>query len=505
VKTKKNNKSLYITITIFSVLCIFAIGAYAFSNYIFDNGEFYKNTKINGVNVGGLSLKEATNVVEANFNTHLKDISVTLKYKDKEWNYTSNDFEAVDDITPLVNSAYSQTTSSNIFDRIIKRKDLKKNDGNLHISYRKMLGGFDEKLNLICGEINQELKEPTVAFDPSSEQIFEYIDGQSYVNVNREELESSIDTAFAVSKQIVVDVPYDELAPQTSIDQLKQKTQLRAEFSTSYANSTANRKSNVKTALGAFNGQIIAPEQEVSFNQTTGARTKENGYLPANIILNGIYVEGSGGGVCQASTTLYNALLLANLQILEVNKHSLPASYVPLALDAMVSEGIADLKFKNNTPEPIYIKTWGDKTNVYVQIYGLGFENGEYFKTRAEFVKALPHPGDRIVADTTGEYSNKVTFKGEYLRLKYPQEGYEANAYLQKYSADGTLLEETLLRHEIYAAQEGIIIEGTEELYEGVTLPENTVKFIPPQDTSATNGNNVGKKISGNNNEKYNP
>ena len=89
--------------------------------------------------------------------------------------------------------------------------------------------------------------------------------------------------------------------------------------------------------------------------------------------------------------------------------------------------------------------------------------------------------------------------------MKYPQEGYEANAYLQRYSADGTLLEEKLIRHEIYQAQEGIIIEGTEDVYEGVTLPENNVKFISPQVESKTNNNNVSNVIKGKNAEKYNP
>ena len=107
--------------------------------------------------------------------------------------------------------------------------------------------------------------------------------------------------------------------------------------------------------------------------------------------------------------------------------------------------------------------------------------------------------------DTSGEYSNKVTFKGEYLRLKYPHEGYEANAYLQRYSVDGELLEEKLIRHEIYEPQEGIIIEGIEDIYDGITLPKNDVKFIPPQTSSSTNKNNVSNVISGNNNEKYNP
>ncbi len=505
MKKRKTSKGVYITLITFSFIALFSIGALAFNSYFYPKDRFYNNTKINGVNVSGLSIKEATNAVEASINNSLNELDVTFIYENKEWHYTSKDFEIPIDFSNIVENVFNQTTSGNIFDRKIKLKELKQNDGNILLSYRNILGGFNKKLDIIEQEINQELKEPEVKFDPSAKEIFTYINGQSRIIVNRSELETLIDNSFKTSKKITIYVPYDELKPSLSMEDLKQRTSLRSSFSTSYASSSANRKSNVKTALGAFNGQIVEPEQEISFNEITGARTKENGYKPANVILNGVYIQGSGGGVCQASTTLYNALLLSNVEILEVSKHSLPASYVPLALDAMVSEGVSDLKFKNNTTSPLYFKTWGDNQKVYVEIYGLAIENGEYYKTRSEFVRSIPHPGDRIVQDTTNEYSDKITFKGEYLRLKNPQEGYEAKAYLQHYSSDGTLLDEKLIRHEIYNAQEGIIIEGTEDVYEGVTLPENKVKFIPPQSTTSTNGENVSNKINGENREKYNP
>ncbi len=504
MKQKSSSKGIYISLIVFSFIAIFAIGAFALNSYLYPEDKFYKETKINGVDVGGMTVKEASNVVQASFVDNSNLIDITINHDNKSWHFTGKDFEIPTDFTNVVTDIFNNNTSNNYFDRRIKRNTLKQNGGNINVSPRIFLGGFSEKLNVIESQINQPLKEPEIKFDPSAENIFTYLDGQSQIVVNREQLEKDIDNAFLTSKKIEVFVPYDELKPTLSVDDLKNQTTLRASFSTSYEKSTSNRKSNVKTALGAFNGQIIEPEQEVSFNEITGARTKENGYKPANIILNGVYVEGSGGGVCQASTTLYNALLECNVEILEVSKHSLPASYVPLALDAMVSEGISDLKFKNNTGYPLYFKTWGDSKKVYVEIYGIEIENGEYYKARSEFVKSIPHPGDRIVSDT-GEYSNKVTFKGEYLRLKYPQEGYEANAYLQHFSADGTLLDEKLIRHEIYQPQEGIIIEGTEDVYEGVNIPQNNVKFIPPQTNSNVTKDNVSNKINGSNGEKYNP
>ena len=154
---------------------------------------------------------------------------------------------------------------------------------------------------------------------------------------------------------------------------------------------------------------VVAPREEVSFNLVTGDKTPENGYQKAKIILNGVYVDGYGGGACQASTTLYNALILADLEILEVNPHSLPVSYVPLAFDAMVSEGYSDLRFKNNLEYPIYIKTWGDETRAYVQIYGQPLEEGLEIVRRAEFIGTIPHEGDTIVKDENKEYADQIT------------------------------------------------------------------------------------------------
>lgn len=501
---KRSNKGTIFTITFLALFGVIAIGAIAFYNYFSTSDKFYKTANINGIDVGGMTIDSAANVLQTKFVSEAKDLKITLKYKDKNWQFNASDFEIIDDFTPIVENAFESINSSNLFEKRLKLKELKKNNGKIDISYRKMLGGFDEKINLVCDDIYQELKEPSVVFDPNKDICFTYENGQDEVVVDRQELENLIDNSFKFSKNITVEVPTIITTPVEKVEDLKNKTQTRAKFSTSYANSNADRKNNIKTALAAFNGQIIMPDEEVSFNSITGARTKQNGYRPANIILNGVYVEGSGGGVCQASTTLYNALLLANVEILEVNKHSMPASYVPLAFDAMVSEGISDLKFKNTTGEPLYIKTWCDKASANVEIFGKGYENGEYYKTRSEFVKSLPHPGDRIIKDD-GQYSNKVTFKGEYLRIKYPHEGYEANAYLQHFNANDELIEEILVRHEVYAPQEGIIIEGTEDVFDGITVPENNVKFIPPQDVSTTNSENISNVIKGNNNEKYNP
>lgn len=252
---------------------------------------------------------------------------------------------------------------------------------------------------------------------------------------------------------------------------------LRSEYSTSLAGSDKNRKHNVETAIKCFNGLIVLPDEEISFNKTTGERTNNSDYKPAKIIVQGEFVVGTGGGVCQASTTLYNALIRSDLEILEVHNHSLPVGYVPLGFDAMVNDSTSDLVFKNTTGFPLYFCTGLKDEKVFVKIFGLPLEKGLSIETRSELVKELPHKGDKIIPDTQGKYSDKITFKGEYLRVRYPQKGSEYLGFIQ-YKKDGKLQSEKQVRHSYYSGQEGIIMEGTEDLYEGMTLPENKVKFI---------------------------
>ncbi len=497
---KKGTKFFLVTLSLgLVVLAVFAFTQFTYGLSMFDNKRFYNGTQVNGINVSGMTIEEVSNLISTQLIDKRSDVKLTLKYGDKTWVWSGEDFEPNNEILGAVEQAFKYGREGNIFERRATIKQIKTQGYKINIPYTYVLGGIDEKLNSVAEEINVEAKDAEVFFDPSSEEIFVYEKEQIGKTVDIEKLKNDIEEAFKTSSQVVVDIPVIESYPDVTVESLKEDIGLRSTFQTSIATSKADRKHNVKRALNSFNGMIVAPDEEISFNNITGARSAENGYKKANVILNGVYVEGTGGGVCQASTTLYNALILADLEILEVNPHSLPPSYVPLAFDAMVSEGYSDLVFKNNTDKPIYIRTYGDDKNVYVEIYGKPFPEGFKIVRKADFVGVLNHPGDRIVKDTEGKYADKVTYEGEYLRLKYPQEGYHSKAYLQYYMND-ELIEEKLIRDEKYLPQEGIIIEGTEKLGEGMTLPENTVRFISPQTSSSTTKDGVESKL-----EKQNP
>lgn len=497
---KKVFWSIFISFAL--IFGILGVGYYIYQDVI-NPTTFSRGVEINGVDVSGLNKNQAQNVVSTKLIDKRKDIEITLKHNDKVWVFKGEDFEIDNQISPYVESVFNYFNSGNIFAR---KEKLTKLGGEkiFNISYAKVLGGLDTKIESVASEIDTQSQNSEVIFDATKKNPLSFTEEKIGEVLDKELLKQQIDTLLQTNLKIEIEVPVITEQPNITKEYNEKTYGKRGEFSTSYASSNQDRKFNIKHALESFNGKMIMPNEEVSFNQTTGSRTKENGYKKANIILNGVYIEGTGGGVCQASTTLYNALLNADLEILEVHKHTLPSSYIWLAFDAMVSEGYSDLRFKNNTEHNIYIKTYTDDKNAYVEVYGEKFAENERVERRVEFLGAIPHPGDRIVQDTKGEYSDKVTYKGEYYRLKYPREGYRAKAYLDRY-VDGELKESKLLRDETYEPQEGIIIEGVEEVTEGITLPPNTVKFIQPQDESKAKADNVQKKLEKENPSGYNP
>jgi len=141
-------------------------------------------------------------------------------------------------------------------------------------------------------------------------------------------------------------------------------------FATSYATSSKNRSDNVELAARKIDGTILMPNEEFSYNKAVGQRTAANGFKEAPVFENGETVQGMGGGVCQVSSTLYSAVLYADLQVLERQSHSLTVSYVPKGQDATVAYGSIDFRFKNNTKGPIKISAKTGGKSLEISVWG---------------------------------------------------------------------------------------------------------------------------------------
>ena len=223
--------------------------------------------------------------------------------------------------------------------------------------------------------------------------------------------------------------------------------ELIASFSTSYSSSAENRKHNVTVATNRLNNTLVESQEEFSFNKTIGNRTEDNGYRKSIVISNGEFTEGVGGGVCQVSTTLYNAVIRAQLFVTECHSHSLAVSYVPLGFDAMVST-YADFKFINNTPYPIRIKARADGSTLTIKIYGFSnLDDGERHAYHSKKLADIPSNEYEIINE------NNIV-NGIEKVVKEPTPGAVVESYRNVYYR-GELLRTELIRRTYYAPQKG--------------------------------------------------
>ena len=380
------------------------------------------------------------------------DSDIVLQFGNKVWHYdltdniTYNNFEI---------ESYKQLRANKIKNSSLAeiKKDLLANGHSEKNIINFLLPNFNSILTDIKNTLEYKTIEPKITFNPNSKNMFSFDEGKNGQVVDTEALINRI-----LSGQKIVTIPCYETKPQFTREELIQNTHLRSIQNTSFVGSEAGRKHNLTRALLKFNGIVLMPNEKLSFNKTTGDRTYENGYKDAIVISNGEFVKGAGGGVCQASTTLYNSALMAGLKINKVCKHSLPVHYVEQGFDAMVNDDTVDMCFTNNTHYPIYIKTYVKNEHAYAEIYGEDM-NGVSYKKVSEKIKDIKPDTAKIIPDTEGIYKDKIKYKSEYYTKRYAQNGIEVNAYLEKYLY-GKLVQKDLIRHEVYKSQNAIIYEG---------------------------------------------
>lgn len=228
-----------------------------------------------------------------------------------------------------------------------------------------------------------------------------------------------------------------------------------AGYTTYFSPSLKARSSNLELALKTLNGKVIMPGETFSYNATLGEFTSEKGYQPASTFVGGREVMEVGGGICQTVSTLYNAALYANLQIVERHQHGLPVGYVPPSRDATVYSPSLDFKFKNNRNYPIKIVTsfsWSGNLNV--SIYGTKQEN--------EYEIILSHKQlSTIPFGTTYTYDSGLP-KGQQVIISKGVPGYSSEGYITK-KLNGVVVSSGVLSKDTYNPQKQIVKIGKKE------------------------------------------
>ena len=255
-------------------------------------------------------------------------------------------------------------------------------------------------------------------------------------------------------------------APTMTAEYIKENTKRIATYTTRFRDSEsvetiANRVFNITKAVGIINACVVEPGAEWSFNESVGKRTVDGGWKEANGITGGKeYSLQAGGGICQVSTTLYNALLRANIEVTDRKAHSIPSDYVDKGLDATVDSAGIDLKFINDTGAPLYIFAYikADSENkryskVTVSLYGKPLPEGVSYECRSEVTETNER------TDTHFTYSDSIP-EGYELTTVTRHDGYTAEVYRDKY-VNGEVEDSTLLYTDKYRGNVAEITIGT--------------------------------------------
>ncbi len=255
--------------------------------------------------------------------------------------------------------------------------------------------------------------------------------------------------------------------------------------------SNSNRNTNLRLACKALNGKIIRPGETFSYNETLGKRTEAKGYKPAGAYVNGKTVDTVGGGICQVSSTLYYACLKADLEIVDRRNHSYTVSYLPLGMDATVSWGGPDFKFRNNTDYPIRIEASVSGGKVHIKL--IGTDTKDYYIKMIYETTAGPTSGKTVYEDY--KWNNKEGYKdGDVIQTAYT--GRTVKTYKVKYDKEtdeklSTTYEDTSTyksRDKIVARVEAPPAPPTTEPAPTDPKPTDPVDPAPPVETNPPEG-----------------
>lgn len=325
-----------------------------------------------GVSVGGVSLSnlERQDGIKrlAELEQEISSKTVEIVYNENVHSVTLGQLGLSLDNEETVDQALALSTKMGLLKRW--EAQLRPVERNLqpviHIDSEKVR----QVLQGICGALEQKAVNARLEIAPGDQIIVE--PAKDGYTIDEELFSSQLVDQVQSNKNLKLNLPVRVVKSKITEEDVQSwgVTGLTGVFTTNFNAQQTNRTHNIATAAAALDGVLIKPGETLSFNQVVGPRGAKEGYKPANVIVGNKFEEDWGGGVCQVSTTLYNAILLAGLDVKERSSHSLPVSYVPVGRDAAVAYGLLDFKFVNNTGSYVLLKTAVQGNGLTVKVFG---------------------------------------------------------------------------------------------------------------------------------------
>lgn len=511
-KVQSSSNHRYTIIITLSVILfmIFAIFSTIFALLNKSSNKIVAGVSVKGIDVSGLTYDEAQNKLINFYNEKLKQ-NISLKHNDYETSLIPEQIEAKFDVKESLDAAYNigrsgkvlkdnykiisvkiskiditpsftynekalddfiESTSENLPDKVKQssysiesnKLIISKGEKGYTINKNELKNTIlDNIVNLRTSEIEVpvEIKEPDpIDIEKVHSEIYKEAKDAYYTtnpfavypHENGVDFEVSIEEAKKIlnSEEQEIVIPLKISKPKVTTSQIGSEAfpDLLATYSTTFATSNTHRASNIRLATSKINGYVLLPGAQFSYNAIIGKRTPAAGFKEAGVYMNGKVETGIGGGICQVSSTLYNSVLRANLEIVKRSNHTFATGYVPLSTDATVSWGGPEFIFKNTRKYPIKIVANVSGGRIKVDIYGHK-EDVEYdVIIKSETLQTIPMKTEYRTNPALPVGTTKTVQKGHG--------GYKSRAY-RILKLNGQVVSTQLLSTDTYSQLSTII------------------------------------------------
>ena len=419
---------------------------------------------IDNIAVGGMTLEQGKAAVAAAQPERPIDINIDLNLDGKTIDLDLGSLGLESNLDEVVNEAYSylkpvegdEENADAVVAKFNAIQQLQKTQKTYNTAYTVKSEGIHDIVNKVLKPYVVEMKNAEITGFNTEALKFNYTPSNKGYDINIDKAAKDVKEMLdSAQYQGVVEVDANITEPTLTGEYIEANFGLRSSaYSTTSPNS--NRNKNITRACELMNGKVLNPGEQFSYNGVVGQRTKANGFYEATVILGGQYEKGMGGGICQTSTMLYDAVLKGDLKVVSRHTHAWPSDYVDVGLDATVDYGNLDFVFENNTQYPIVIVAYwksSDRT-CHVEIYGDKLPNGQKIKLSTKITSKTEPSGTEYVANNEMAVGTTNTVRAAHT-------GYVAVSYQVWLDADGNEIDRKEVTTSRYNAYKKRVEVGT--------------------------------------------
>lgn len=419
-----------------------------------------------GTSLAGMTREEAEQAIEA-YVEALGERKVTLDIGDDRADTTAGELGLAWSNQEAVEEALDEYQGGNLVARFMKASDLKQEPRDIAVETSVDQAAVEA---FIESRFDGMVEAPVNAAVTRTDGEFVVTPSAPGMSVDLEATNAALNEAFLAGgdSAIEVEAVITEKEADITTEDLETIGDLLGTFSTNFNSGNADRATNLQVGSGKINGRVLMPGETLSGYECLQPFTVENGYRNADTYVNGQVVDSIGGGVCQISTTLYNAALRAELEITQRQNHSMIVTYVEPSMDAAIAGTVKDLKITNNYSTPIYVEGYTDGGTLTFSIYG------KETRPANREIKFVSETLRRTSPGNPQEIADASLAPGSRVQVQSAHYGIESRLWKYVYE-DGEEVEKTLLNEDVYYPSKAVYRVGPSVSAVAPALPAETV------------------------------